>query len=399
MKRLGTWSTAVAGIALACCAGTAVAQLEKYQPNAESKKFPTGSSAERRARMHGVAAHPAYTRTFDLSGLPDYAPETKPTGTVRLCGNNYLGDSPLAGWWKEAFAKVQPGITLDLGQLQTAAIAIPCLYMGTADIGVTHEPSFYDYLSFLRVKGHKPTGISFITGSYDVVGWQNNIVIIVNKANPLTHVSMSQLDGIFGSARAGGWIGTSWHKELARGADKDIRTWGQMGVTGALANQPIDTFGYSLRYATALEFSDKVLHSSDKWNDNLLGFGNYEKPDGTTYLEADQIADHVRADPNGIGYVRYHPGFPTDVKILAVGASDAGPFVPYTMDTLQTRAYPLWGDQKFWIDVKPGEKVDPALREFIRFVLSKQGQALIEKDGKYLPLTAEAAKAELAKIP
>lgn len=399
MKKIGTLRAAVAGLALAAAfAGTAIAQLEKYQPNAESKKFAAGSSAERRARMAGVAKNPAYTRTFDLSGLPDYVPEAHPTGTLRLCGNNYLGDSPLAGWWKAAFEKMQPGITLDTSRLQTAAIAIPCLYFGMADIGVTHEPSFYDYLSYLRVKGHAPTGISFITGSYDVVGWQNNMVIIVNKANPITHVSISQLDGMFGSARAGGWVGTDWHKELARGTDKDLRHWGQLGIKGAWTSKPIDTFGYSLRYATALEFSDKVLHSSDKWNDNLLGFGNYLKADGNTYLEADQIADHVRTDPNGIGYVRYHPGFPTDVKILAVGATDAGPFVPYTMENIQTRAYPLWGDQKMWIDLKPGEALDPKLREFLRFVLSKQGQEFIQKDGKYLPLTAEVANAELAKL-
>ena len=136
---------------------------------------------------------------------------------------------------------------------------------------------------------------------------------------------MDQLDGIFGAERAGGWIGTKWHKELARGPEKNIRTWGQLGLTGEWASRPIDTFGYSLRYATAIEFSDKVLHSSDKWNGNLLAFGNYPGPDGNTYLEADQIVDHVRADPNAIAYVRYHPKFPADVKILALAGPRGDP--------------------------------------------------------------------------
>jgi len=194
--------------------------------------------------------------------------------------------------------------------LQTAATAIPCLGFGLADIGITHEPSFYDYLSYQRLRGHAPTGITILTGSYDVVGCQNNMVIVVNKANPITQVSMTQLDGIFGAQRAGGWIGTTWHPELARGPEKDIRHWGQLGLTGEWTNRPINTYGYSLRYATALEFSDKVLHSTDKWNENLLGFGNYNKADGKTYLEADQIVDHVRDDPNAIAYVRFHPSFP-----------------------------------------------------------------------------------------
>ena len=391
-------STAAVILLLVGVATVVSAQMsDKYQPNAESKKYPEGSAIERRVRMAAIAANPAYTRKFDLSGLPDYVAEGKPTGSLRLCGNNYIGDSPLGGWWKEAFEKYQPGIKIEYN-LQTAAIAIPCVTLGKADIGVTHEPSFYDYLSFLRLKGHPPTGITILTGSYDVVGWQNNMVIVVNKANPLAHISMTQLDGIFGSERAGGWVKTTWHPEFARGPEGNLRTWGQLGVAGDLASKPIDTYGYSLRYATALEFSDKVLHSSDKWNGNLLGFGNYNRPNGKTYLEADQIVDHVRDDPNGIGYVRYHPNFPKDVKILPLGATDAGPFITYSMESLQNHSYPLWGGQSFWVDVKPGEKMDPKIREFIRFILSRQGQELLEKDGKYLPLDAAAVKEEIKKV-
>jgi len=220
--------TTAATLALSLlCAGTGYAQMdEKYQPNAESKKYPEGSSIERRVRMAAVAANPAYTRKFDLSALPDYVPEGKPTGTLRLCGNNYIGDSPLGGWWKDAFEKYQPGITIEYN-LQTAATAIPCVAFGLADIGITHEPSFYDYLSYQRLKGHAPTGITILTGSYDVVGWQNNMVIVVNKANPITRVSMTQLDRIFGAQRAGGWIRTTWHPEFARGPEKNLRHWGQ----------------------------------------------------------------------------------------------------------------------------------------------------------------------------
>ena len=305
---------AILSLVTACAFGQ---MSDKYQPNAESKKYPTGSSIERRTRMRAIAMNPAYTRTFDLSGLPEYVPEGHPTGTLRICGNNYIGDSPLGGWWKEAFEKVQPGIKIDYN-LQTAAVAISCLAQGLADIGITHEPSFYDYLTYQRLRGRPPTGIDILTGSYDVVGWQNNIVIVVNKANPLSHISLPQLDGVFGSERAGGWVGQIWHPEFARGPEKDIRTWSQLGAKGPFAAKAIHTYGYSLRYATALEFSDKVLHSSDKWNGNLLGFGNYEKPDGKTYLEADQIVDHVRDDPSAIAYVRFHPNFPTDVKISSL---------------------------------------------------------------------------------
>jgi phosphate transport system substrate-binding protein len=367
------------------------------QPNEESKKLPVGSAVERKARMSSRANSTSYTKKFDLSGLPSYVPEEKPTGKLRICGNNYIGDAPLGGWWKEAFEKIQPGIEIEYN-LPSAAIALPCMYLGMADIGINHEPSFYDYLAHLRMKGFEPLGISVFTGSYDYVGWQNNLVIIVNKDNPITKITMKQLDGIFGALRDGGWVGSNWHPELRRGKEDDIRTWGQMGLTGDWANRPIGVHGYALRYATAVEFSNKVLQASDKWNGDLHTYANYKRPDQTTYLEADQIFDQVRKDPGAIGYARFHQGFPKDIKILSVAQTDKGPYVEYNIDSLQNRSYPLWGDQSFWVSAKKGEKMDPKIREFIRFVLSREGQELVQRDGKYLPLTADIVREELKKL-
>jgi phosphate transport system substrate-binding protein len=371
--------------------------LRQYQPNAESRRFAAGSAAERRARMAARARAPAYSRKFDLSGLPPYQPKLKPTGTLRICGNNYVGDSPLGGWWKAAFEKFQPGITIHY-DLQTAADAIACLYLNVADIGIDHDPSFYDDLAHLRLKGYVATGFSVLTGSYDVIGWQNTFAIIVNSANPIARISLPQLDGVFGSQRAGGWVRATWHPELARGPQADIRSWGQLGLGGRWADQPIDTYGYSLRYQTAIEFSDKVLSASDKWNANLLAFGNFVRPDGSTYLEADQIVDHVKNDLDGIGYIRYHAGLPSGVKVLALASSTAGPYISLTLDTEQDRSYPLWGDQGFWVSAEPGQPLKPAVYEFIRFVLSRDGQELIERDGKYLPLTAQVAAEQMRRL-
>jgi phosphate transport system substrate-binding protein len=389
-----------AGAALAQAPGSEPGKapwLRDYQPNAQSRKLPPGSAAERRARMAARARAPAYSRKFDLSGLPRYQPKSHPTGTLRVCGNNYIGDSPLGGWWQSAFGKYQPGITIHY-DLETAADAIACLYLNAADIGIDHDPSFYDDLAHLRLKGYVATGFSVLTGSYDVIGWQNTLAIIVNSANPISRISMEQLDGVFGSQRAGGGVRATWHPELARRPQGDIRTWGRLGIGGRWAERPIDTYGYSLRYQTAMEFSDKVLAASDKWNGNLLAFGNFVRPDGTTYLEADQIVDHVRNDPDGIGYIRYHAGLPGGVKVLALARSNAGPYVSLTIDSEQDRSYPLWGDQGFWVSAKPGQPLDPKICEFIRFVLSRDGQELIERDGKYLPLTAQVAAEQLRRL-
>jgi phosphate transport system substrate-binding protein len=209
---------------------------------------------------------------------------------------------------------------------------------------------------------------------------------------------MQQLDGIFGSQRAGGWVRTTWQPDLARGTDGDIRRWGQTGLKGAWASRSVDTFGFSLRYATAIEFSDDVLQASDKWNENLLAFGNYKRSDGSTYLESDQIVDHVAHDPGGIGYIRYHQDLPKTVKVLAIAKNPGGPFMPLTIDSERDRTYPLWGQQLFWVEAKPGQPLDPKLYEFIRFVLSRQGQELVQRDGKYLPLTTKIAAEQMSRV-
>ena len=59
-----------------------------------------------------------------------------------------------------------------------------------------------------------------------------------------------------------------------------------------------------------------------------------------------------------------------------------------TMENVRERTYPLYADVFFWINRDPKKPADPKVREFIRFVLSREGQELVQKDGKYLPLTA-----------
>lgn len=362
----------------------------------EQLKPYSGSAVERRKRL-ADRARSKYSYEFDLSGLPAYEPGKAITGTVRFWGNNYIGDSGLAGRWQEGFAKFHPGIDFEW-VLPTAAVAAPSLYFGLADIAMNHELSFYDYLANVRILGYEPTGFSVVTGSYDVSGWQNSMAIIVNQANPVERITMSQLDGVFGSQRAGGWQGTTWKPEFARGPEGNIRSWGQLGLAGDWSHQVINTYGYSLRYATALEFSNRVLHASDKWNENLLAFGNYVSPDGVRSLQADQIMERIENDPHGIAYIRWQSQFEGRVKVLALAEQDDGPFYDFSVENLQARKYPLWGDQLFWVNVKPGTRIDSNTAEFIRFVLSREGQEQVRQDGKYLPLSAEIASEELAKL-
>lgn len=337
-----------------------------------------------------------YTKKFDLSGLPRYVPGPPLTGWIRIFGNNYLADGRLGELWQEGFAKYQPEIRISY-YLPTPAEALAALVFHQADLVMTHRASFYDLLLFERTTDYDPIRITAVTGSFNVPGWQNSIAIWVNAANPIKGITLQQLDGVFGSAREGGWSGTNWRRDRARGPDKNIRTWGQLGLTGKWANKPIDVYGFSLRYSTAVEFSNDVLAGSDQWNGTIHAYGNYLKPNGKLYLESDQITDALKKDPYGIGYNRFHHEVP-GLRTIPVSAGPGKPYVSDTLDTLQNRTYPIRNDFYFYVAVKPGTPMNPMVKEFLRYVLSQQGQKAVEEDGKYLPLTAEVVKKQLAKL-
>ncbi len=338
-----------------------------------------------------------YTKKWDLSGLPAYVPTGQVTGLIRLWGSNYIVDGNLGQYWEDAFRKFHPGVTFEY-HMKTTIAAVPSLVFGLGDIGVGRKITFAEMLMFERYKDYDPIELSVATGSYDVTGWQPGFGIVVNKANPLTRLTMEQLDGIFGAERLGGWIGTSWHAEFARGPEKNIRTWGQLGLTGEWADKPITPYGLNLRYHQSAEISDRLLKGSDKWNERLRIYANSVSSDGKLGrgLNEDLVKDRY-----GIAYIaaptkRY---LPPELKVLELATKPDGPYYAYTMENLRNRTYPLYDEIYLYADQKPGEPLDPKVREYLRFVLSREGQSEVMRDGKYLPLTAEMSREQLKKLP
>jgi phosphate transport system substrate-binding protein len=253
---------------------------------------------------------------------------------------------------------------------------------------------------FERYKDRPPVEVELATGSYDVPGWQPGYGIVVHKDNPLARVTMKELDGIFGSERLGGWEGTSWRPQWSRGQEENIRTWGQLGLTGEWKDKPINVYGLTLRYHQATEISDMILKGSDKWNEHLRIYANYVSADGK--LERN-LGDHLAKDRYGIAYV----AAPTtklggeaarDLKVLAVADKEDGPYVPYSLETLHDRSYPLYSRIYAYADRAPGKPMEPRVVEFLRFVVSQEGQSEVQRDGKYLPLTAEVVRQQLKKL-
>ena len=336
-----------------------------------------------------------YTKRWDLGGLPTYHPQQQVSGTIRMWGSNYIQDSNLGKYWEEGFRKVQPGAHITF-HMKTATAAVPALVFGVADIGVGRKITFAEQLLYERYDNRDPLIITAATGSYDVTGWQPGYGIVVSKDNPLTCLSMQQLDGIFGAERLGGWDGTTWHPEWARGPQQNVRTWGQLGLTGDWASQPITPYGLNQRYHQAAEMSDDILKGSDKWNDRLRIYANYVAKSGD--LGRDLDAD-LANDRYGIAYIAA-PTFklPPQLKVLAISSRTGGECIPYTMETVHDRTYPLISQIYMFANRDESGAVKPLVREFLRYVVSRQGQEEVERDGKYLPLTAQVAHEQSQKV-
>ena len=339
---------------------------------------------------------------FDLSALPAYKPQHKVTGTIRLWGSNYPTDGNLAEYWQKEFTKFHPGVKFQWNMLTTRAAA-PSLVFGVSDIGIGRKITTEELQLYQRYKNGDPLEVSIATGSYNVTGWQPAFGIVVSKDNPLTKITMEQLDYIFGAERLGGWIGTDWHPEFARGPEKNIRKWGQLGLTGEWADKEIVPYGLNQRYHQAVEISDRILHGSDKWNEKLRIYANYVVPAGKKAPEgalgfgrlSRGLNDDLIKDRYGIAYIAAPVKLPPELKVLALAKDANGPYYEYTMESLRDRTYPFYDEIYAYADPK---HLNPAAREFLRFIVSREGQQAVQQDGKYLPLTAEVSREGLTKI-
>jgi len=341
-----------------------------------------------------------YTRKWNLDDLPHYKPEQQVSGTIREWGSNYFADSPLASYWETAFQQFQPDVTFD-DHLQTSEHAISGLCFGISDIGPMGRQIMWDErTAFQRAFDYQPLGIRVVTGSYDVSGWNPAIGIFVNKSNPISKLTLKQLDGIFGSARSGAWDALTWDEKLGRGPEGNIRTWGQLGLTGEWADKPIHLLGYNLEFHFAEEITTRAMGGvTSKWNENLVEYANKVNPDGSLKTAGNLMMEDVAKDPYAIAYVAGGTLWQTPhTKSVALAAKDGGPYYELTMDNVHDRTYPMYADVFFYMNRNPKKPLDPKLKEYLRFILSREGQEQVVRDGKYLPLTADVVREELKKL-
>jgi len=321
-----------------------------------------------------------------VTSFPHYVPEQQVSGVIRVSGHG----SATIPWmrqlltaWERDFQRFQPGVKLEYRMFGTSS-AIPALFAGTADIAILGEeidPAAAR--TFERVKHYPPLAVDVFTGSVDIRNIDYAQMVFVHKDNPLTKLSLVELDGIFG-------------EEHRRGTT-NIRTWGQLGLTGEWADRPITPYGWRIDDSFGYYLEQYLLEGSHRWNCALHEYSHIPRPDGTIYDHGQQILDALAKDRYGIAISNIRYAGP-DVKALPLAVTPAGPFVAVTKQTLIDQTYPLARIIPAIVDRPHGKPLDPKVREFLRYLLSREGQQVVLVDGRYLPLSPVAAQKQLEKL-
>jgi phosphate transport system substrate-binding protein len=322
-----------------------------------------------------------------INGLPHYQPQQVVSGTIRLWGHgapilDFMG--MLVKSWEDGFAKYQPGVKFEYDMYGTAS-AMGALYTGRGDIAILGQEIYpFETAAFQQAKHYPPLGIEIATGSLDVRNFDFAIGVFVNIHNPLSQMTLDQVDKIF-----------AWHDG---GKAANIETWGQLGLKDGWADKPIHLYGWHEADVFSTFVEHAALHDSHRWRCGMKQYAHIHRADGTIYDSGQQILDDLANDPYGIALsnVRYLKD--NSVKSLALARTAAGPYYAATKDTLIDRQYPLGRIIPAEIDRKPGQPVDPKIKEFLLYILSREGQTDIVRNGKYLPMQPEAARREREKL-
>lgn len=294
------------------------------------------------------AAIKAYSKTSGVSG------------NMSSVGSDTLNN--LMTLWAESFRRQYPNIRVQI-EGKGSSTAPPALIQGTAQLGPMSRPMKANEIdAFEKKYGYKPTAIRVAVDA---------LAVYVNKDNPLRQLTMQEVDALFSKGRACG--------------GKAVANWGQAGVKdGAWASRPISLYGRNSASGTYGFFKEKALCKGD-FKDTVK-----EQPGSASVVQG-VTEDRFAIGYSGIGYRT------SGVKPLKLAAKKGGQYFGTDPAEVYSGNYPLARYLYVYVNKAPNKPLDPLVREFLKFALSKEGQEIVVKDG-YLPVPAKVAQEEIAKI-
>lgn len=292
--------------------------------------------------------------------LPQYTKASGISGNLSSVGSDTLAN--LMTLWAEEFKRNYPNVNVQI-QAAGSSTAPPALTEGTSNLGpMSRAMKDNEIRAFEAKYGYKPTGIRVAIDA---------LAVFVHKDNPITGLTLPQVDAIFSSTRKCGYA-------------QDIRKWGQLGLTGAWTNRDIQLFGRNSVSGTYGYFKEHALCKGDFKN-------NVNEQPGSA-----SVVQSVTASANAVGYSGI--GYKTaGVKTVAISEKDGAPFVQATEENAMKGDYPLSRYLYVYVNKQPNKPLSPLEREFVKMMLSKNGQQVVVKDG-YVPLPAKVVEKELEKL-
>lgn len=292
--------------------------------------------------------------------LKGYIKVTGVSGNLNSIGSDTLNN--LMTLWAEGFRKQYPNVRIQI-EGKGSSTAPPALIEGTAQIGPMSRPmKATEVDSFEGKYKYKPTAFPVAIDA---------LAVYVHKDNPLQGMTIAQVDALFSKTRR-------W------GARENVDRWSQLGVTGDLSASPISLYGRNSASGTYGFFKEHALKGGD-YKDEVK-----EQPGSASVVQG------ITEDPAGIGYSGI--GYTTSgIRALPLSEKDGGPFMAPTQENALNGSYPLWRHLLVYVNKAPNKPLDPLVKEFIKFIYSKEGQATVIKDG-FFPLPQTVIAKELAKV-
>lgn len=307
--------------------------------------------------------------TLDPS-LKPYAP----TPGLAVKASFHAGSSDilptLVEAWVKAFQVYHPGFSLSIERPMAGSLGALELIKGNLDlVFVSRELKPTDISGFRDKFGYDPFSVPVSGGSWRHFGYLDAIAIMVHPSNPARSLSYEQLDAAFSATRHRG--------------GKPVRTWGDLGLTGEWAKRPVHLYGIQPWNGFEEFVRQRVLSTSDKrgeWSERMT----YDP----TFFN---VARRVANDPNALGYTGLS-AIDSEVKIMPVSAGEGIAPVSPTYSDVASAAYPL--SRLVYLNTNPRSQAaaNPAMREFLRFIHSAEGQEVVLRHGIYLPLRANQAE-------
>jgi phosphate transport system substrate-binding protein len=292
--------------------------------------------------------------------IPAYAPVEGVSGTIKSVGSDTMNN--LMTLWAEGYRVHYPSVKVEI-EGKGSSTAPPALISGQSTFGpMSRDVKQAEHDEFEAKYGYK---ITVLPTAIDM------LAVFVHKDNPIAGLSLAQVDAIFGKARK-------------LGHPSDIRTWGDLGLTGEWASQPISLYGRNAASGTYGYFKEHALGKGD-YKDSVK-----EQPGSSSVVQG-VASDKFAIGYSGIGYVT------ADVRAVPLAAGATKDYVPAVVEHAYTGDYPLARFLYLTVNHKPGSQMDPLRREFLRYVYSRQGQEVVVKDG-FFPLPAKIATDSLASI-